>query len=305
VAFTVTEKGRSEMALRADYFFGEALINLRRNLLMTVSAISIVLVSLLLLGFVMVVGQIIDQFTGGLESQVQVNVFLREDITPEQSKDLESAISAMPEVKKVEYLSKEEAFNRFRETYKDSPAVWENVDPGALPASYLIELHRANDAAAVTTRLEGQPGVDDIESGGETLKRLLQFNRVLRLASLGFTVVFLISATMLIANTIRLAIYARRREVAIMRLVGASNWFIRVPFIFEGMLEGIIGAVLAAALIVGTKALILDSLQETLIFLPVTIGWDAVVRIFAWLISVGMAVGALGSAVALRRFLEV
>lgn len=293
------------MALRADYFFGEALINLRRNLLMTVSAVSIVLVSLLLLGFVMVVGQIIDQFTGGLESQVQVNVFLREDITPEQNKELESAISAMPEVKKVEYLSKEEAFNRFKETYKDSPAVWENVDPGALPASYLIELHRARDAEAVTTRLEGQPGVDDIESGGETLQRLLQFNRVIRFASLLFFIVFLVSATLLIANTIRLAIFARRREVAIMRLVGASNWFIRVPFIFEGVLEGVFGAILAASLIVGTKALILDSLQETLVFLPVTIGWDAVARIFGWLIAVGMAVGALGSAVALRRFLEV
>lgn len=293
------------MALRADYFFGEALINLRRNLLMTVSAVSIVLVSLLLLGFVMVVGQIIDQFTGGLESQVQVNVFLREDITPEHNKALESSISAMPEVKKVEYISKEEAFNRFKETYKDSPAVWENVDPGALPSSYLIELHRAIDAEAVTTRLEGQPGVDDIESGGETLKRLLQFNRVIRLASLGFFIVFLLSATMLIANTIRLAIFARRREVAIMRLVGASNWFIRVPFIFEGVLEGVLGAILATALIVGTKALILDSLQETLIFLPVTIGWDAVLRIFAWLVAVGVAVGALGSAVALRRFLDV
>lgn len=293
------------MALRADYFFGEALINLRRNLLMTVSAVSIVLVSLLLLGFVMVVGQIIEQFTGGLESQVQVNVFLREDITPEQNKELESAISAMPEVKKVEYLSKEEAFNRFKETYKDSPAVWENVDPGALPASYLIELHRADNAEAVTIRLEGQPGVDDIESGGETLQRLLQFNRVIRFASLLFFIVFLVSATLLIANTIRLAIFARRREVAIMRLVGASNWFIRVPFIFEGVLEGVFGATLAATLIVGTKALILDSLQETLIFLPVTIGWDAVARIFGWLIAVGIAVGALGSAVALRRFLEV
>lgn len=293
------------MALRTEYFLGEALINLRRNLLMTIAAVSIVLVSLLLLGFVMVVGQIVDQFTGGFERQVEVDVFLRDDVTPEQSKDLQASISAMPEVKSVNYISKEEAFNEYKKLYKDTPAVYENVDPEALPASYLIKLHNANTAEVVASRLEGQPGIDEVVFGGEGVKRLLRFNRLLRAASLGFTVVFLVAATMLIANTIRLAIYSRRREIAIMRLVGASNWFIRVPFIFEGVLEGVVGAVLATGLLIGTKVVALDSLQQTLVFVPITIGWEVIFRIFGWLIVVGMAVGALGSAVALRRFLEV
>lgn len=293
------------MALRTEYFFGEALINLRRNLLMTISAVAIVLVSLLLLGFVMVGGKIVDRWIGGLESQVEVNVFLREDIAPEQSQELESTISAMPEVRSVDYISKEEAFNRFKEMNKESPAVYENVDPGALPASYLIELRNAKSAEAVTSRLEGQPGVDEVVFGGEIVKRFLRFSSIIRFASLSFTVVFMIAATMLIANTIRLAIYARRREITIMRLVGASNWFIRVPFLFEGVLEGILGAILAAALIAGTKVVALDSIQQSFIFVPLTVGWDAVLAIFGWLVVIGMAVGALGSAVALRRFLEV
>lgn len=293
------------MALRTEYFFGEALINLRRNLLMTISAVAIVLVSLLLLGFVMVGGKIVDRWIGGLESQVEVNVFLREDIAPEQSQELESTISAMPEVRSVDYISKEEAFNRFKEMNKESPAVYENVDPGALPASYLIELRNAKSAEAVTSRLEGQPGVDEVVFGGEIVKRFLRFSSIIRFASLSFTVVFMIAATMLIANTIRLAIYARRREITIMRLVGASNWFIRVPFLFEGVLEGVLGAILAAALIAGTKVVALDSIQQSFIFVPLTVGWDAVLAIFGWLVVIGMAVGALGSAVALRRFLEV
>lgn len=293
------------MALRADYFFGETLSNLRRNILMTVAAVSIVLVSLLLLGFVMVLGQIVNQFTGGFERQVEVNVFLREDITPEQTKDLQTDISAMPEIKSVDYISKEEAFNEFKEMNKESPAVYENVDPDALPASFRIRLRNPNTAQAVSSRLEGRPGVDDVIFGGEGVKRLLKFNRLVRMASLGFTAVFLIAATLLISNTIRLAIFARRREIAIMRLVGASNWFIRVPFIFEGILEGVMGAILATGLIVGTKLAVLDALQHQLVFVPVTVGWDVVLRIFGWLLVVGMAVGALGSAVALRRFLEV
>lgn len=293
------------MSLRVDYFFGEALINLRRNLLMTLAAVSIVLFSLVLLASVMVVGQIVEQFTGGIESQVEVNVFLREDITPEQTKDLQSATSAMPEIKSVDYISKEDAFSQFKKDYKETPAVWENVDPDALPASFRIKLRNAADAPATAARLDGRPGVDDAVYGGEGMERLLRVIRLLRVAAFAFTGFFLLAATVLISNTVRLAIYARRREIAIMRLVGASNWFIRVPFVFEGMLEGAMGALLSTGIVVAAKVAWLDSLQKSFVFLPVTVGWDVVLRVFAWLLLVGMAVGALGSVVALRRFLEV
>lgn len=293
------------MALRLEYFFGEALSNLRRNLLMTLAAVSIVLISLVLLASVMVIGQIIEQFTGGIESQVEVNVFLRDDITPEQTKDLQSAVTAMPGIRSVDFISKQEAFNQFRKDYKETPAVWENVDPDALPASFRIKLRDAADAPATAARLDGRPGVDDAVYGGEGMERLLKVIRLLRRAAFVFIGFFLVAATVLISNTVRLAIYARRREIAIMRLVGASNWFIRVPFVFEGMLEGAFGAILSAGIVVAVKAAWLDSLQKSFVFLPVTIGWDVVLQVFAWLLLVGMAVGALGSVVALRRFLEV
>lgn len=293
------------MALRGGYFFSEALSNLRRSPLMAIAAVEIVLVSLLLLGLLMVGGQLVDQFTFGFEKQVEVNVFLQEEVTPEQTKDLQTTILAMPEVKTVNYISKDQAYKEYQELYKESPELVEAVSPDALPASFRIQMHSAKSAEAVAARLEGQPGVDKAEFGGDAIRRALKVTGFLRLVVLGLTLVFLGSATALIASTIRLAIYARRREIAIMRLVGASNWFIRMPFVFEGMLEGLIGAMIATGLIVIIKVAALDNAQQSIAFLPITVGWGVILRIFAWLAGLGVAVGALGSAVGLRRFLEV
>ncbi|MGH9195261.1 MAG: cell division protein FtsX, partial [Acidimicrobiia bacterium] len=134
------------MALRVDYFLGETFSNLRRNLLMTLAAISTVAVSLFLLGGVMVMGEIVNKTVGGWESLIEVNVFLREEVTPEQQKDLQSSILGMPEVSKAEYISKEMAFEEYKKMFEDSPAVYENVDPSALPALYRIKLRNPNTA---------------------------------------------------------------------------------------------------------------------------------------------------------------
>lgn len=293
------------MALRTDYFLGETLSNLRRNLLMTLAAISTVAVSLFLFGGVMVMGEIVNNTVGEWEKLIEVDVFLRDEITPEQQKELETAVVAMPEVKDVKYLSKEDAFNEFKEIYKDAPAVWENVDASALPALYRIELHDPQAAEAVTTRLEGRPGVDEVRFGGDDVKRLLQINSLLRRMMFVFVAILLAAAMLLIANTIRLAIYARRREIAIMKLVGATNWFVRVPFLFEGLTEGALGAVVAASVLLVGKMLLLDPLQQQMIFLPLTVGFDVIAKIFLVLVVVGMLVGMAGSTLALRRHLEV
>ncbi|MGH2705002.1 MAG: permease-like cell division protein FtsX [Actinomycetota bacterium] len=293
------------MAFRFEYFLGETVANLRRNILLTLAAISTVAVSLFLLGGVMVLGRIVDNVVGRWEGKVEINVFLRDDITPEQSKELGAAISAMPEVGRVFFVSQEKAFNEYKEMFKDSPQLYENVDPSALPASYRIKLKDPKTVEAVRSRIEGQPGVDEVTFGGEAVKKLLRINTLLRTISLVMTFILLGAATLLIANTIRLAIYARRREIGIMKLVGATNWFIRVPFIFEGMAEAAFGALVAAGVIYATKLLLLDRLQSQLVFLPLTVGGGVVLQVFVVLLVVGIAIGSLGSTLALRRFLEV
>lgn len=287
------------------YFLRETFINLRRNLFMTAASISIVTVSLLLLGGVVVFGNIMGRIIGVWESRVEVNVYLREEITPEQNEELEAALSGMPEVENILFVSKAEAYEEFKGWYEDAPQTVENVDPDALPASYRVKLEDPSKVDAVRTRIDGRPGVDQVIDGGDLVRNLLRFNAVVRAVVLGLTILFLVAATLLIANTIRLAIYARRREIGIMKLVGGTNWFIRMPFVFEGMLEGMLGALLASLAIVGGKEFGLDRAQEFLVFLPITVGYDEVLQTFLILVTVGMFIGALGSVMALRRFLDV
>jgi cell division transport system permease protein len=293
------------MALRVRYFMGESLSNLRRNLLMTLAAMSTVAVSLFLLGAVVVVGHVVKQVVGSWEDKVEINVFLKDDIAQDQSGTLGKDLLAMPEVSKVDFVSKEKAYEEYKQMFQNSPQLVQNVDPAALPASFRVKLKNPNQVDAVRVRVEGRPGVEQVTYGGDVIKRLLRIIGLLRSITLVMTLILLGAAILLIANTIRLAVYARRREIGIMKLVGATNWFVRVPFIFEGIVEAGMGALVAASVIYLGKAVVLDKVQEQIPFLPLSVGMDFVMKVFVLLLGVGIVVGAMGSTIALRRHLEV
>lgn len=293
------------MALRVNYFIDETVSNLRRNVLLTLAAVSTVSISLLLLGVVMVGGEVLTKMVSSWEGKVELNVFLRDEATPEEIAAIKTQTSGMPEVDEVFFESKEQAFEEYKRMFKDSPAITENVDPNALPASYRIKLKDPNSAEAVASRLQGQPGVDEVQFGGEAMKRLLKFTGVVRTILVIAIVLTLGAAILLIANTIRLGIYARRKEIGIMKLVGATNWFIRVPFIFEGTVQAALGALVASALIYAGKVFGLDRMQDAILFLPLTVGSGSIIRMFFTLLLIGIVIGVFGSTLALRRFLEV
>jgi cell division transport system permease protein len=293
------------MALRVNYFVDETVSNLRRNVLLTLAAVSTVSISLLLLGVVMVGGEVLTKMVSSWEGKVELNVFLRDEATPEEIAAIKTQTSGMPEVDEVFFESKEQAFEEYKRMFKDSPAITENVDPNAHPASYRIKLKDPNSAEAVASRLQGQPGVDEVQFGGEAMKRLLKFTGVVRTILVIAIVLTLGAAILLIANTIRLGIYARRKEIGIMKLVGATNWFIRVPFIFEGTVQAALGALVASALIYAGKVFGLDRMQDAILFLPLTVGSGSIIRMFFTLLLIGIVIGVFGSTLALRRFLEV
>ncbi len=293
------------MALRVNYFVDETVSNLRRNVLLTLAAVSTVSISLLLLGVVMVGGEVLTKMVSSWEGKVELNVFLRDEATPEEIAAIKTQTSGMPEVDEVFFESKEQAFEEYKRMFKDSPAITENVDPNALPASYRIKLKDPNSAEAVASRLQGQPGVDEVQFGGEAMKRLLKFTGVVRTILVIAIVLTLGAAILLIANTIRLGIYARRKEIGIMKLVGATNWFIRVSFIFEGTVQAALGALVASALIYAGKVFGLDRMQDAILFLPLTVGSGSIIRMFFTLLLIGIVIGVFGSTLALRRFLEV
>jgi cell division transport system permease protein len=291
--------------MRFRYFLSETVTNLRRNLLMTVAAISTVAISLLLLGGVQILGMLVNNVTFGWEAKVEISAFLRSNATPGEIQALESEVTQMPEVEHVTFVSKDEAYEEFKQIYANRPEFYQNLPPDSLPASLRIKLTDADYTQTVASRITGAPAVDDVQFGGEFVKRLLQVNSVLRTITFGMSLILLIAAAALIANTIRLAIYARREEIGIMKLVGATNWFIRIPFMLEGVFASLVGALVAAAVVVVAQLLVFSRIGQVPLFQQAfNFSSGEIAAVLAMVGGVGILIGLIGSGMALRRFLE-
>lgn len=290
------------MALKVGYFVREATTNLRRNKLMTVAAILTAAVSLLLLGGVQTLDSFVNSITGQIESQIEVSVYLNDDITEAQQADIRGTIENLDVVKDVTYVSKPEAFEEFKRLYRDQPALYENVDEDILPASFRVELSDPERVDVIRSALEKNPAVDQVVDQRETVARLVRFTGLLRTFSFVMILVLLGAAVLLISNTTQLAIYARRREIEIQKLVGATNWFVRLPFMLEGIAAGVAGAFIALLLLAAGKTLARSQVPA---FIPTTALHGVAFGQTIWLVVLGVTVGALGSALAVRRFLEV
>ncbi|MFN2388046.1 MAG: permease-like cell division protein FtsX [Actinomycetota bacterium] len=293
--------------MRVGYFFSETITNLRRNFLMTIAAISTVAISLLLLGGVQILGMVVNNVTHTWEAKVEISTYLRNDATDGEVKTLIGDVSHMDEVQDVEFVSKSEAFEEFKELYAGQPEFWQTLPEDSLPASLRIKLHNAGDTEEVAARIEGAPGVDEVRFGGEIIKRLLQVNSLLRTITFVMSLILMMAAAALIANAIRLAIYARREEIGIMKLVGATNWFIRIPFMLEGVFAAVVGALISGAIVLGANSLLFARMGEALPFLGPVFHFSAgeIGGVLLVLVAVGSLVGLIGSTMALRRFLEV
>jgi cell division transport system permease protein len=293
--------------MKINYFLGETATNLKRNLLMTMAAISTVTISLLLLGGAQILHMVVVNVTSTWEGKVEVSAFLRDDISDGELTSLQTDISDMPEVQNFTYVSKAQAFEDFKQQFRDEPSLWQALEPDDLPASLRIKLVDAGKAEEIAQRIQGAPGIDEVNFGGDIIRRLVQINTLLRAVTLGMSAVLMVAAAALIANTIRLAIYARREEISIMKLVGATNWFIRIPFMFEGVFAALTGALLSSLVVFGANELFFSNMGDVLTFLGPIFrfsGWE-IAKVLLILIGGGVVVGLFGSALALRRFLEV
>jgi cell division transport system permease protein len=290
--------------MRLGYFLSQTATGLRRNLLMTIAAISTVAISLLLLGGVLILGHTIKNMTQDWEREVEVQVFLRKNASTGEEAAVRDDLAQMREVKTIDYVSQQEALAEFEKEYEDFART---LPPDALPASYKVELTDAKFAEEVAARIRGSAGVESVKFGGSVVKTLLQVNSLLRTVTLVMSFILMVAAVALIANTIRLAIYARREEIGIMKLVGATNWFIRVPFMLEGVFAALVGAAVSIAVVVGTVKVIFTALGERFLFLQNALSFTTgdLMGVVGWLLVVGTVVGLIGSFMAVRRFLQV
>lgn len=292
------------MAIKVDYAVKETLSNMRRQVFMTVAVVLVVAVSLYLVGGVLLLRFAVNRAFGLRTANVEVTVFLMRDVTGDLRDQIERDLEAMPEVGSVTYESKQEAYGRFKQLFRDRPDLVRNTSPDALPESFRVKLKDPKQFEVVNDRLQGRPGIEQIRDERSFLK---QFFRVVDdVGKIGWVLVGLLTAAgaLLIGTTIRLAIFARRREIAIMRLVGATNWFIRVPFMMEGVFHGLVGAGMALLLLVLTRPLfvkVADSLQA----LQLSVSYGDIARYGLFLLVAGVVIGAVGSLFGLRRFLDV
>jgi cell division transport system permease protein len=179
-----------------------------------------------------------------------------------------------------------------------------NVDAESLPQSFRIKLVDPEQFAVIRARLTGEPAIDEIKDEQAVLKRLFAVTGVMRTGVQAVAAIMLVAAAGLIGNTVRMAVFARRKEIAIMKLVGATNWFIRVPFLIEGVVEGLIGAGIAVLGIFVMKVLFIDPLRGSLAFIP-WVGTGAIISTIPILLGAGILIAAVASLLAMRRFLEV
>jgi cell division transport system permease protein len=292
------------MALRVDYYFKETLQGLKRNGLVAFAAVSTAFIALFLVGGALLVQREVGLLIARTEANVEVSVFLRDDISPSQQQNLGNVINQMPEVATVHYESKDEAYQRFKKIFENQKALVENVSPDSLPASFRVKLKNPQKFDVVTARLTGQSGIDKVVDQRNILKRLFAVTRVFRVGVLAVAIVMLISSAALIGNTVRLAVFNRRKEIGIMRLVGATNWHIRLPFLIEGIIEGLLGAGVAILGLFIMKVAFIDPLRGKVGFLPL-VGTPDVIFTVPWLLGLGVAVAAIASLFAMRQFLEV
>jgi len=235
--------------MRLQYLFGQAMHNLRRNVLVVVSAVLAVWVTMTMVYAAVVMQKVVDDSTGRWKDGIRVLAFLTDDLSIDEIESLRVEVESWDRVEVVTFCSKACALDEFRELFEDQPSLIEVVeeDPSTLPASLRIRPTEAEDAGPISDRLGVIGGVRQVESAEKQIEQLVLVSGLLQAGAVVFAIFLGGAAVVLIANTIRMAIYARRDEISIMKLVGASNWFVRIPFLVEGMVEGMMGAILAVA----------------------------------------------------------
>jgi cell division transport system permease protein len=290
---------------QARLLFSEAWASIRMNLSTTFAATMTVLIGMCLLGLFIALGTWVLSWSNHVQRELQVHVYFQSDATHQQETAVQQNLLNDPRVKHVKFVSKAQAQEQMKSRFPQLYKVKLLENP--LPDSFTVVPKKPPDTPLLGKDVQtaGWSGVDAVKWGSETAQRVLTIAKVISLVFLIAVILLVVASTLLIANTIRLSIFARRREIEVMKLVGATNWFIRGPFMLEGFLCGLVGSVLAVILLVLGKTVALPSI------LPHIGGGNGDVHSLSFtfnalaLLGTGLLLGAMGSGLTLRRFLQV
>lgn len=287
----------------------EGVKNLGRNGWMSFASISAVTFTLFILGVFLVLAMNVNYFAQSVEKQVEIRVFMADLTTKEALQQFEQDVRALDKVESVQFVSKDEGLKQFRESMGDKAYLFDGLEKGnPLPDAFVVKAKMPQDTAVLAAQIKQMKNVRSLNYGEGTVEKLFAATDTVRNVGIGFIIGLGFTAMFLIANTIKLTIVARRREIEIMKLVGATNWFIRWPFFVEGLLMGITGALIPIIILGVGYYYLLDaiksSFEATQLFTLLPL-FPLVYQVALALLAIGAFIGIWGSLVSVRRFLRV
>lgn len=303
--------------MRAQFVLSEIGVGLRRNLTMTFAVIVSVALSLALAGGSLLAREQVSTMKGFWYDKVQVSIYLcnkndaasdpncaKGAVTEQQKQEIKTDLGKLDVVDKVYYESSDDAYKHYKEQFKDSPLA-DSLTPDQMQESYRVKLEDPTKYQVLQTAFSGRQGVQEVQDQRSLLENLFNLLNGMNIAALCVMALMLVVALLLIVNTVRVSAFSRRRETGIMRLVGASSFYIQMPFILEAAIAGLIGAGFACVLLIGGKYFLINNWLQEKIVLINFIGWDAVVRVLPLIIAVGVLMPAVAAFFTLRKYLKV
>jgi cell division transport system permease protein len=297
--------------MKLGFFLREALRSLGRNAMPSFAALATVLVTMLVVGVFIPIVQATTGAANEVRGRLLLEVYLKTDATPADAQRVRAQIAGTPRVKRVVYVSKQEAYRQER---KRNPEAYQLLGSNPLPDTFRVTPTKASEINALRDTLDPtvagggrrpiDPAIDTVRNRRDETNKILSATRVVKLITAMLAILLITASVLLISNTIRLSLFARRREVEVMKLVGATDWFIRWPFVIEGVIVGALGGLLAILLLAVGKIALIDPLESdfALLAAPETINFWLLIVV---LLVSSVTVSALGSGISLRRFLRV
>jgi cell division transport system permease protein len=288
------------------YYFREAFHSIYRNNWISIASVGVVAVSLLILGSSLLMVLNANHLATGLESSVEISIFVQDKASPAEVQALEGQIRALPDVASVEFVPKGRALEEMKRNLGDKKDILAGLeDKNPLPDTLRVKAVNVELVAPLTRQFEVLPQVDQVRYGQGVVEKLMALSRWVRTAGLITMALLGAAAVFLIATTIRLSVFARRREIEIMKFLGATNWFVRFPFLLEGMILGLCGSLLASLVIYFGYLSLVGNLQLSLPFMELITDRRVIEPVLEGILLLGLLIGALGSMISMRRFLKV
>jgi cell division transport system permease protein len=290
--------------MRAKYVLSEVMVGLWRNVTMTIAMIITMAVSLTMLGASLVMYHQVGEMKKTFLSNVQVSIFLDTTVTDDQTQALDAKIKSDSHISSDQFLNKDASWKQFQQQMAGDPALLQSITPDQVPQSFRLKLKNPDQVGQIKATYESLPGVDKVIDQASVLNRVFKVLGALQGLALTLAIAQGLAALLLVANTIQVAAYSKRREVAVMKLVGASNWFIQSPFVLEAMFAGAIGALIAYGGLVAAKFFLIDGSLSALSALLGEVKWSTINIMLPLLVVAGALVSGLTGWITLRFYIK-